>query len=99
MSSWPLAGVVGERERANRGVPRCVTLFGDLSRSKGPGSGVACPSGSLFSCVVCCRGSAVLSGAFLLEEGFVHEGVVTTNHFERLLLGTFHDEAADDHFF
>jgi len=70
-----------------------------LIHNKGPGYAFACLSGSLPRCVVCCRGSAVLSGAFLLEEGLVHKGVVTANHFERLLLGTFHDEAAHDHFF
>ena len=56
-----------------------------------------CLTTSLLGCVVCCRGSAVLSGTFLLEEGFVHEGVVAANHFERLLLGTFHDEATYYH--
>ena len=57
-----------------------------------------CESGSLPRCC-CCRRSAVLVGAFLLEEGLVHEGVVATNHFERLFLGAFHDEAPYDHFF
>ena len=60
---------------------RCVALLSLLGRC-------------LF---VCCRGCAVLTGAFLLEEGLVHQGVVAANHFQCLLLRAFHDEATDYH--